>query len=105
MLSLSARTKRLESRPRTVRIREKLPNSRTSVVASGYVATGEKVIVVTGTGRGADTAIVAIAAPSTKLSDLHVTEIICKPLETKSWPTGTKPPAGIVKPDSGSQRI
>ena len=64
----------------------------------GCIATGEKVIAVTGTGRGADTAVVAIAAPSTKLSELHVTEIICKPLETKSWPAGTRPPAGIVRP-------
>ena len=51
----------------------------------GCVESGEKVIVITGTGRGADTAVVAIAAPSTRLFDLHITEIICKPLETKSW--------------------
>lgn len=68
----------------------------------GCVATGEKVIAVTGTGRGADTAVVAIAAPSTKLSELHITEIICKPLETKSWPAGTRPTAEIIRPDSGS---
>ena len=67
----------------------------------GCVATGEKVIAVTGTGRGADTAVVAIAAPSTKLSDLHITEVICKPLETKSWPAGTRPTAEIVSPDTG----
>ena len=58
----------------------------------GYAAAGEKVIAVTGTRRGADTAVVATAAPSTKLSELHITEIICKPLETKSWPTGMRPP-------------
>jgi hypothetical protein len=51
----------------------------------GCVASGEKVIAITGTGRGADTSVVAIAAPSTRLYDLHITEIICKPLETKSW--------------------
>jgi hypothetical protein len=51
----------------------------------GCVAAGEKVIVITGTGRGADTAVVAIAAPSTRLHELHITEIICKPLETQSW--------------------
>ncbi len=72
-------------------------------VDGGCVATGEKVIAVTGTGRGADTAVVAIAAPSTKLSELHITEIICKPLETKSWPAGTRPTPGIIRPDSGSQ--
>jgi hypothetical protein len=58
----------------------------------GAIAAGEKVIVVTGTGRGADTAVVAIAANSTKLHELHITEIICKPLETKSWPAGERPP-------------
>jgi hypothetical protein len=58
----------------------------------GAIAAGEKVIVVTGTGRGADTAVVATAANSTKLHELHITEIICKPLETKSWPAGERPP-------------
>ena len=74
-------------------------------VDGGCVAAGEKVIAVTGTGRGADTAVVAIAAPSTKLSELHITEIICKPLETKSWPAGARPTPEVVRPDSGSQRV
>jgi hypothetical protein len=43
-------------------------------------------------GRGSDTAVVATAATSTKLYELHITEIICKPLETKSWPAGVRPP-------------
>jgi hypothetical protein len=59
---------------------------------SGCIAAGEKVVVVTGTGRGSDTAVVATAAHSNKLHDLHITEIICKPLETKSWPAGQRPP-------------
>jgi uncharacterized protein len=70
----------------------------------GCVTAGEKVIVVTGTGRGADTAVVAIAAPSTRLYDLHIAEIICKPLETQSWSlTGgpTPPPAETRRTDSG----
>jgi hypothetical protein len=70
----------------------------------GCVASGEKVIVITGTGRGADTAVVAIAATSTRLYDLHITEIICKPLETKSWSlTGgpTPPPAEVKRTDTG----
>ena len=70
----------------------------------GCVAAGEKVIVITGTGRGADTAVVAIAAPSTRLYDLHITEIICKPLETQSWSlTGgpTPPPAETKRIDTG----
>jgi len=56
------------------------------VADAGLVATGEKVIAVTGTGRGSDTAVVATAATSNQLHELHITEIICKPLETKSWP-------------------
>ncbi len=61
-------------------------------VDGGCVGVGEKVIAVTGTARGADTAVLAIAAPSNKLSELHITEIICKPLETKSRP------ASVVSP-------
>jgi uncharacterized protein len=56
---------------------------------AGYVDQGEKVIAVTGTGQGADTAVVAIAATSNKLADFHITEIICKPLQTKQ---GLPPP-------------
>ena len=58
----------------------------------GCVALGEKIVAVSGTGRGADTAVVATASSSNRLSDLHITEIICKPLETRSWPAGTLPP-------------
>jgi len=46
----------------------------------GLIEQGEKVIAVAGTGAGADTAVVATSAPSTKLADLHIHEIICKPL-------------------------
>ena len=74
-------------------------------VDGGHVATGEKVIAVAGTHRGADTAVVAIAAPSNKLDKLHITEIICKPLETKSWPAGTRPTKETVRPDPGSNRV
>jgi hypothetical protein len=59
---------------------------------AGLVEAGEQVVVVTGTGRGADTAIVAIAATSTRLPELHITEIICKPLQTKQGPPPTPPP-------------
>ncbi len=58
----------------------------------GRIATGDRVIAVTGTGRGADTAAVITAATSTKFHELKVLEIICKPLETKSWPAGERPP-------------
>ncbi len=58
---------------------------------AGHVAWGEEVIVVSGTGRGADTVVVAIASTSSKLHDLHITEIICKPLQSRSWRRGTNP--------------
>lgn len=62
-------------------------------VNGGCVPAGEKVIAISGTGRGADTAIVATAAASNKFHDFHVTEIICKPLETRTRPIGEAPPA------------
>ena len=46
----------------------------------GCIRIGEKVIAVAGTGSGADTAVVASAAPSTKLASLRIHEIICKPI-------------------------
>ena len=58
---------------------------------AGLVARGEEVMVVTGTRRGADTAVLAIAASSQQLQDLHITEILCKPLQTRSWGRGTSP--------------
>lgn len=46
----------------------------------GCIAKGEKVIAVAGTGGGADTAVVATASTSTKMAEMRVHEIICKPL-------------------------
>jgi hypothetical protein len=46
---------------------------------SGLIEQGSKVIALSGTGAGADTAVAATAAPSTKLTNLHIHEIICKP--------------------------
>jgi len=46
----------------------------------GRIDLGEKVIAVAGAGAGADTAIVATASSSTRMSGLRVHEIICKPL-------------------------
>ena len=46
----------------------------------GCIEAGEKVIAVAGAGAGADTATVAMASPSTRMTGLHVYEIICKPL-------------------------
>ncbi|MDD5703937.1 MAG: pyruvate kinase alpha/beta domain-containing protein [Dehalococcoidales bacterium] len=59
---------------------------------AGLVSEGETVVAVSGTGRGADTAVVAVAATSTHLLDLHITEIICKPLQTKQFPGPPPPP-------------
>ena len=66
----------------------------------GLVASGEQVVVVAGTGRGADTAVVAMAAPSGALGDMHITEIICKPLQTRQGPPPPPPgaPAGGPPP-------
>jgi uncharacterized protein len=44
----------------------------------GCIEIGEKVIAVAGTASGADTAVVATAGPSTRLSLLRIHEIICK---------------------------
>jgi len=46
----------------------------------GCIGIGERVIAVAGTGSGADTAVVATAAPSTKVVSLRIHEIICKPI-------------------------
>ncbi len=60
----------------------------------GCIGIGEQVVAVTGTGRGADTAVVAYASTSTKFSDFHISEIICKPLQTVNvMPPPPPPPA------------
>jgi hypothetical protein len=59
---------------------------------AGLVDIGEQVVVVSGSGRGADTSVVAIASTSTHLGDLHIAEIICKPLQTKQGPPPKAPP-------------
>jgi len=46
----------------------------------GCIKMGEKVIVVAGTGGGADFAVVATAASSAKVTSLRINEIICKPI-------------------------
>ena len=46
----------------------------------GCIGIGEKVIAVAGTGSGADTGVVATAAPSTRVTSLRIHEIICKPI-------------------------
>jgi uncharacterized protein len=58
---------------------------------AGLVERGEEVVVVSGTARGADTAVVALASTTQRLQDLHITEILCKPLKTRSWARGSSP--------------
>lgn len=50
------------------------------VCDAGLVEPGEKVIAVAGRAAGADTAVVASAGPTTRPNELHIQEIICKPL-------------------------
>jgi hypothetical protein len=45
----------------------------------GCLSKGEKVIAVAGTRSGADTAVVATAAPSVELADLRIHKVLCKP--------------------------
>ena len=47
---------------------------------AGLLPMDEDVIAITGTGRGADTAVVVKPAHSTQFFDLYVREIIAKPL-------------------------
>ena len=46
----------------------------------GCIGEAENVIAVAGTGSGADTALLASAAPSNRISSLRIHEIICKPI-------------------------
>ena len=46
----------------------------------GHLKKGERVIGIGGTSRGADVAIVALAAGPAALSDLWVSEVLAKPL-------------------------
>lgn len=48
---------------------------------AGHVTQDEECVLVAGTGRGADTAIVATAAPTMKLGDFRVHEILCRPVQ------------------------
>lgn len=50
------------------------------VTDAGYLQTGEPAIVIAGTGRGADTALVMQGASTQNPQNLRVNEILCKPL-------------------------
>lgn len=46
---------------------------------AGLVRTGEEVIAIAGTGRGADTAVVLVPANAQSFFDMRIQEILCKP--------------------------
>jgi len=46
----------------------------------GLVDRGEQTIVLAGSGRGADTAVLATASTSNRLKEVRIHEILCKPL-------------------------
>jgi hypothetical protein len=46
---------------------------------AGLVRTDEEVMVIAGTGRGADTAVVLRPANAQSLFDLRVAEVVCRP--------------------------
>jgi hypothetical protein len=47
---------------------------------AGLLKSSEKIIVIAGTGKGSDTALVMQAASSRNLRNLKVNEILCKPI-------------------------
>jgi hypothetical protein len=47
---------------------------------AGLVEADEQVIVIAGTGRGADTALVMAGSTTTNLRGAHISRILCKPL-------------------------
>lgn len=46
---------------------------------AGLVTPDEQVVAVAGTGRGADTAVIATASPSIKIKQMKIHRILCKP--------------------------
>ena len=46
----------------------------------GLVDRGEQTIVLAGSGRGADTAVLATASTSNRLKEVRIHEILCKPM-------------------------
>jgi hypothetical protein len=47
---------------------------------AGLVEEGEQVVVVAGTGRGADTALIMTGGTTTNVRGAHISRILCKPL-------------------------
>lgn len=51
----------------------------TMAADSGNVRTGEPCVCIGGTGRGADTCLILLPAPSSKLFETKICEFLCKP--------------------------
>lgn len=60
---------------------------------AGQVRTGEDIMAIAGSGRGADTAVVMRAANSRDLFRSRITEILCKPLLYAGGPPAAAPAA------------
>jgi hypothetical protein len=56
------------------------PEIAMMAVDSNTIPSGSKVVVIAGSHAGADTAIVLEAAESSRIRDLRIQEILCKPL-------------------------
>ncbi len=65
---------------------------------AGLVRTGEDIIAIAGSHRGADTAIVLKPVNSADFFDLRIKEILCKPLLTSVAPAPAAAPAAPAHP-------
>jgi len=63
---------------------------------AGLVSTDEDVIVITGTGRGADMAVVLTPVNSSDFFDLRIKEILCKPYLPPVAPAPAAAPAAAA---------
>ncbi len=65
---------------------------------AGQVRTDEDIIVIAGTGRGADTAVVLTPVNSSDFFDLRIKEILCKPYQAAVAPAPATAAASTSAP-------
>ncbi|MBI4181193.1 MAG: hypothetical protein HY528_04605 [Chloroflexi bacterium] len=65
---------------------------------SGLVSTDEDIVVIAGSGKGADTAVVLRPVSSNNFFDLRVKEILCKPHLSPVVPAATVTPVATAHP-------
>jgi len=70
---------------------------------AGLIHTGEDIIAIAGSGRGADTAVVMRAANSRELFRTRITEILCKPLVYTAGGPPASPP--VSTPSVATRRL